>query len=90
VRSPLADDGDTVGLARALDPDVVLVIGHAGLGVINGVRSAVDALAGFPTVVALNHYDADDAVHRANREWLLARDALDVVNVPGELVDRWT
>jgi dethiobiotin synthetase len=90
VRSPLAADGDTVALVHALAPDVVLVVAHAGLGVLNGVRSALDALVGVPAVVALNHYDADDAVHRANLEWLVTRDAVDVVASPSELVDRWT
>ena len=91
VRSPLAADGDTVDLVHALGPDVVLVVAHAGLGVINAARSALDALAesGAPAVVALNHYDADDEVHRANRDWLVTRDAVDVVIHPGELVDRW-
>jgi hypothetical protein len=57
--------------------------------VINSVRATRDALANTPTVVALNHYDADDPVHRANHDWLVTRDALDVVLDPGELVDRW-
>jgi dethiobiotin synthetase len=89
VRSPLAADGDTVDLVRALAPDLVLVVAHAGLGVINGVRSARDALGDVPTVIALNHYDARDTVHDANREWLLTRDGFDVVTDPGELADRW-
>jgi dethiobiotin synthetase len=92
VRSPLAADGDTVGLVRALAPDVVLVVAHAGLGVINGVRSALDALLpleGGRAVVALNHYDGSDDVHLANRDWLVSRDGLDVVVDPGELVNRW-
>jgi len=89
ARSPLATDGDTVALARGLAPDVVLVVAHAGLGVIHGVRSTLDALTGTPTIVALNHYDHHDAVHRANHDWLVARDALDVVIAPGELADRW-
>ena len=89
VRSPLAADGDTADLVRALTPDVVLVVAHAGLGVINGVRSAHDALPGAAVVVALNHYDPDDAVHRTNRDWLVTRDADDVVVDPGELADRW-
>jgi dethiobiotin synthetase len=89
ARSPLAADGDTVDLVRALAPDAVLVVAHAGLGVINGVRSALDALAGVPAVVALNHFDVDDDVHRANRDWLVTRDAVDVVLDPGELAERW-
>jgi len=89
VRSPLADDGDTVSLVRALAPDVVLVVTHAGLGVIHAVRSARDALVDAPVVVALNHYDRHDEVHRANHDWLVVRDAFDVVTAPGELADRW-
>jgi len=89
VRSPLASDGDTVDLVRALAPDVVVVVAYAGLGVINGVRSALDALAGTPAVAALNYYDRHDAVHQANRDWLVARDGTDVVTAPGELADRW-
>jgi dethiobiotin synthetase len=89
VRSPLASDGDTVHLVRALAPDVVLVVAHAGLGAINSVRSALDALADVPVVVALNHFDADDAVHHANLDWLVTRDAVDIVVDPVELADRW-
>jgi dethiobiotin synthetase len=89
VRSPLAADGDTVDLVRALTPDDVLVVAHAGLGVINAVRSALDALGPAPAVVALSHYDVDDDVHRTNRDWLVSRDALDVVTEPRELADRW-
>jgi dethiobiotin synthase len=89
ARSPLAADGDTVDLVHALAPDLVLVVGHAGLGVIHDVRSAVNALIDTPATVALNHYNHHDAVHRANYDWLVARDAFDVVTSPGELADRW-
>ena len=89
ARSPLATDGDTVALVRALEPDVVLVVAHAGLGVVNGVRLTLDVLTDVPAIVALNHYDHHDAVHRANHDWLVARDAFDVVTAPGELADRW-
>jgi dethiobiotin synthetase len=91
VRSPLAADGDSVDLVRVLAPDVVLVVAHAGLGAINAVRSALDALADADVlaVVGLNHYDADDDVHRANRDWLVTRDAVDVVTDPTELAERW-
>src|SRR5213076_1746043 len=37
VRSPIADDGDTVDLARALHPDRVVLVADAGLGTINAV-----------------------------------------------------
>ena len=51
--------------------------------------AARDALAETHIVVGLNHYDHRDEVHRANRDWLVARDAFDVVTAPGELADRW-
>jgi len=85
VRSPIADDGDTVDLARALHPDRVVLVADAGLGTINAVRSAVDALASHAVVVVLNRYDAGDAVHVANRRWLVERDGLDVAVDVGAL-----
>jgi len=98
VRSPQADDGDAVDLARALAPDVVLLVADAGLGVINAVRLSVGALqaAGpatgslpgartMPTVVVvLNRFDAGDPVHRANRDWLADVDGLRVLCLPGD------
>jgi dethiobiotin synthetase len=77
-RSPVAVDGDNVALASAMAPDLVLLVAEAGLGTINAVRMSVDALAGSPVVVVLNGYDEDDAVHRANRDWLRDRDGFDV------------
>ncbi len=62
VRSPLASDGDTVALADALRPALVLLVADAGLGTINLVRLSADALGDHPVVVYLNRYDAR---HRA-------------------------
>ncbi len=88
VRSPLADDGDTVALAGLLAPDLVVVVGDAGLGTINAVRLAVDALTGTPgvgdVVVVLNRFDPTDPLHAANREWLVRRDGLSVLVTPGQ------
>jgi dethiobiotin synthetase len=70
VRSPLAADGDAVDLVRRLQPDAVVLVGDAGLGTINLVRLSADALDGWPLVVLLNRYDADDPLHRANRAWI--------------------
>lgn len=89
ARSPLADDGDTVALVRALAPDEVVVVADAGLGTINAVRLTVAALAPDPVVVALNHFDASDELHRRNREWLMNRDGLTVVTNPEALAARW-
>jgi dethiobiotin synthetase len=70
-RSPFADDGDTVSLATALAPDLIVLVADAGLGTINAVRLSVDAFGvGTPVVVVLNRYDASVPVHRANRAWL--------------------
>lgn len=80
VRSPLADDGDTVDLCRALRPDVVAVVADARLGCINAVRLASEALREHRVVVMLNRFDATDDLHRANLAWLRTRDGLDVVS----------
>lgn len=88
VRSPLAEDGDSRDLVRALDVDVVVLVADAGLGTIDAVRSGVDALAPLPVVVLLNRFDGDDDLHRRNREWLTGRDGADVVTDVGALATR--
>lgn len=87
-RSPIASDGDNVGLAAALDPAGVVLVGDAGLGTINAVRLGADALA--PVVkaagrliVALNRYDETADLHRRNRAWL-AGAGFRVVTTPEE------
>jgi dethiobiotin synthetase len=85
-RSPLAVDGDTVDLARALGPDAVVLVADAGLGAINAVRLAVAALAPFRVVVALNRFDADP-LHARNRDFLEGF-GFDVVTSVPELADR--
>ena len=88
VRSPLADDGDCGDLVRALEPDGVLLVAGAGLGAINDVRLAADALAGPPLVVYLNRYLPGDDVHRRNLAWLTERDGLVVETGIEDLADR--
>jgi dethiobiotin synthetase len=94
VRSPLADDGDTVSLAVRLRPDVVVLVADAGLGTINAVRLSADALAavGAPVLVVLNRHDAADELHRRNAEWLHDRVGVvcvvDVAELAGELEHR--
>jgi dethiobiotin synthase len=87
ARSPIADDGDTVALAHALAADRVVVVADAGLGTINAVRLTVASLTNWTPVVALNRYDDGNELHRANREWLEARDGFTVVTAPGQLAD---
>jgi dethiobiotin synthetase len=85
VCSPIAEDADGAALARALEPDLVVVVTDAGLGTIHAVRSSVLALAGLPVRVLLNRYDDSD-LHRRNLAWLRERDGLDVSVDPADLV----
>ena len=80
LRSPLASDGDTVALAAALRPDVVVVVADAGLGTINAVRLSAGGSTPHPVVVALNRF-GDDPLHTRNLAWLRA-DGLTVVTTP--------
>jgi len=84
VRSPMADDGDSLAFCRLLRPDLVILVADAGLGAISDVGLAARALDPLPTVVLLNHFDHDDEVHRMNRRWLRERDGLDVLVIPDE------
>jgi dethiobiotin synthetase len=86
-RSPVSSDGDNVDLARVIAPDVVVVVGDAGLGTINAVRLSADAFAGFALVVALNHY-GQDPLHARNHEHLTTVDGFEVVTDPRLLADR--
>jgi dethiobiotin synthetase len=88
VRSPIAADGDSASLARALEPRIVVLVADAGLGTINAVRLSVAALAGLPVVVVLNRFDVTDDLHRRNREWLEVRDGYEVVTEMDELAVR--
>jgi dethiobiotin synthetase len=88
IRSPQAADGDAVALGRLLRPDVVVLVADAGLGTINDVRLAVDALTAptgvpAPVVVVLNRFDPADDLHCRNRDWLVDRDGIAVVTTPG-------
>jgi dethiobiotin synthetase len=90
-RSPIAGDGDNVDLARALVPDVVLLVADAGLGALNAVRLAAAPFTavGLPVVVALNRF-RPDPLHGANRAWLTDRYGFDTVTDPITLAGRWT
>jgi dethiobiotin synthetase len=88
VRSPLTDDADNVAFARLLRPDLALLVADAGLGTINAVRLALDALDGLPVLVVLNRYDGGDDLHRRNRAWLAERDGSPVVTGIAELAER--
>jgi dethiobiotin synthetase len=83
VRSPQAADGDAVALCAALGPDVVVLVADAGLGTINAVRLTLGVLPAH-TIVVLNRFDAANAVHVGNRQWLEQRDGTDVVVLPDD------
>jgi dethiobiotin synthetase len=97
VRSPIAEDGDTVDLACQLDPEVVVLVGDAGLGTLNSVRLSVDALKtalggargprGTKTeiLVALNRFDVTSELHRLNARWLREVYGLELFVVPGDV-----
>ena len=85
VRSPLAADGDTITLVRALRPARVVLVADATLGTINLVRMSIDALVGHDTVVYLNRFDADLEVHARNHDWLVTQEGLEVVTNPEAL-----
>lgn len=85
VRSPMACDGDGVGLVDLLAPERVLLVADAGLGTINSVRLSVGALGpDRPVLVALNRFEPDDALHQRNRRWLADRDGLTVATTPAD------
>jgi dethiobiotin synthetase len=75
-RSPVAADADSAALAAALEPDLAVLVAHAGLGAINAVRLCAPALPA-PFVVFLNRFDNGDVADR-NRRWLQA-DGFDVM-----------
>ncbi len=92
VRSPLADDADLVDLIDVIEPDLVVIVAHAGLGAINDIRLTAAALASHPLVVVLNRYDPSQPLHRANRSWLAERTSYeirtDVDSLAEDLLDR--
>lgn len=87
VRSPLAHDADSAALARALRPDLVLLVADAGLGTINAVRSSAAALHDLPVAVHLNRFDPADDLHRRNARWLEG-DGFELLADPAAAVPR--
>ncbi len=92
VRSPQASDGDAVTLIEELQPDIVVVVAHAGLGTINDVTLTLEALdrgahVATPMVV-LNGFDPAEDLHRRNRRWLVDHQSAEVVTTVPALVAR--
>jgi dethiobiotin synthetase len=90
ARSPIAFDGDSADICGAVGPDIVVLVADAGLGTINAVRLSAPALAPWPLVVYLNHYEQGDELHALNRAWLADREHFDVITTVAELVERLT
>jgi dethiobiotin synthetase len=88
VASPIATDGDTATLAKALEADMVLLVAEAGLGTINCVRLSRRALEPLPVIVYLNRFDAGQELHARNRDWLSEIDGLDLSWQRDDLVAR--
>lgn len=79
VRSPLSCDGDSLDLLRRLNVDRMLLVADAELGTINAVRLTLAAVGSTPTVVYLNRFQPDNALHELNRRWLVEQDQLHVI-----------
>ena len=86
VASPLGSDCDNADLARALEPDLVVLIADPVLGAINSVRLCMAALATMPTVVHLNRFEPADDLHRRNLAWLEDQDHFTVTTTIGSLL----
>jgi dethiobiotin synthetase len=89
-RSPLADNGDTVELANAIDADLIVLVAEPNLGVLNDVSLGIDAFAPRDVVVFLNRYDDGLELHRRNRSWLTEAEGLRVVVDTDEIVGSLT
>lgn len=74
VRSPVAVDADSRDLLGSVDPDEVVLVADAGLGTIDAVRLAADALDRWPVTVFLNRFDPAVDLHRRNLDWLVHTD----------------
>lgn len=85
-RSPLSHDADSVDLVQRLRPDRVLLVADAGLGTLNAVRLSLASVEPLMATVLLNRFDADDQLHRLNREWLTQRYRVQVVTQIAELL----
>ena len=83
-RSPMTADGDSRAVARALRPEISVLVADASLGVLHDVRAASVDLPG-ALVVHLNHFDEADDLHRRNRAWLRHVDSQIVTTDIGDL-----
>ena len=92
LRSPFAQDGDTLALFHATEPDVVVVVADSELGTINALRLTIDALNNAtittPTIIAyLNRFEERNELHSRNRAWLTHEDHFTVITSPSGLAE---
>ena len=85
-RSPLASTGDTAALARAIEPDTVVLVAPTELGTINAVLLAASVLD--DPLVFLNRFHEENPLHARNAQWLRERTGLDVVTGVDDLLSR--
>lgn len=85
-RSPLSHDADSVDLIQRLRPDRVILVADAGLGTLNAVRLSLACLSPLTACVFLNRFDADNELHRLNRDWLRERYGAHVATEVAELL----
>ena len=89
VKSPLASDADSARFLDMVEPDVVILVAHAGLGTINDVRLSAGAIADIaPVIVFLNGFDGSNDLHGLNRDWLEACDGYSVETSVAQLARR--
>jgi dethiobiotin synthetase len=84
--SPLACDGATTDLERAIQPDGVLLVADPELGVINEVLLCIGALGRRDPVIFLNRFDESLEMHVLNLKWLQEVEELTVVTTIDDLV----
>lgn len=87
VASPIAIDGHTADLTRALGADRAILVADPELGVINAVRLALACLAPIPVVVYLNCFQPDSDLHQRNHHWLQHHDGVTITTSIDGLLD---
>lgn len=87
LRSPVADDADSIDLCDGLGCQVVVLVSDAALGCINRVHLSAAAVGDLPLITLLNRYDAADETARLNRDWL-RDDGVDVCTEVSEVAER--
>lgn len=83
--SPLTEDGSNLDLIKAINPDLVVVVTEAALGMINLVRMTMGFLTDFAAVVYVNRYEEEKLEKRLSVKWLKSIDKFMLFNTVDEL-----